>query len=133
MREGTGGLDEVAGVSGMAGQRVVDQRRAGRAGVRQADGPFPIGGDFGEGGRALGGLHGRHRDVGVQPGGRSMPETRWQCRSFSGTDSGFKRRPALRTHSDPRYARTQRSVRGCPEDSPTPGPQTAGETTKGTP
>ena len=33
---------------------------------------------------------------------------------------------AQRTHA-------QRNVRGCPEDSPTAGPQTAGETTKGNP
>ena len=33
----------------------------------------------------------------------------------------------------PVAARTQSTVRGCSEDSPTPGPQTAGSTTKGNP
>ena len=42
--QGAGGLDEIAGVAGQAGQRVVARRRVGWVGVRQADGPFPVGG-----------------------------------------------------------------------------------------
>ena len=66
--EGAGGLDEVAGVAGQAGQHVVDHRRVGRAGVGQVDGLFPLGGDFGEGGRALAGEPGAVLEYAMRAG-----------------------------------------------------------------
>ncbi len=72
---GAGGLDEIADVAGQAGQRVVYHRRIRWADVRQAHGPFPGGGDFDEGGRALAGEPGPHCVLKHRAGEGGAPAT----------------------------------------------------------
>ena len=56
--ERAGGFDQVSG--SQAGQHLVDHRRAGPAGRRQADEVLTFSGVFGEGGQALAGEPGAH-------------------------------------------------------------------------
>lgn len=54
------GFDQVSGAASQAGQDLVDHRRAGPAGRRQADEVLTFSGVFGEGGQALAGEPGAH-------------------------------------------------------------------------